>query len=167
MMARVLVATPLGSGGKGGIDRLMDEVSQQLVCIAPEYEAGFRETRGQGSILVSPLYLLRFLAILVFRRQLGRVDLVHVNLSSYGSAYRKLAVTLCCLALKVPYVIHLHGSDFRQFVASTSGVMRRLLQIQFQRASRVIVLGKVWSDFASNFAPGARVVILPNASRRR
>src|SRR5690606_24284214 len=76
------------------------------------WRAHFGTTRGHGSIWLSPFYLAAFLARLIGRKAIGRVDLVHINLSSDGSARRKAIVGKVAQCLGVPYVIHLHGSRF-------------------------------------------------------
>ncbi|MGZ3304304.1 MAG: hypothetical protein ACXU8U_00465, partial [Asticcacaulis sp.] len=59
---RVLIVTPLGLGGKGGIDRLMDELRVMLPRAADKgVEVRYIVSRGQGSILLSPLYVMNVL----------------------------------------------------------------------------------------------------------
>ena len=65
----VLVATPAGATGQGGIDRLMASLRSEL-----ERQSGlgidvqFVATRGTGSVLLSPLYTLAFIGRMVGRR---------------------------------------------------------------------------------------------------
>jgi glycosyltransferase involved in cell wall biosynthesis len=184
----VLVATPLGRGGRGGIDRLMDGLREALgpdrtsdgrlgpwrvrfgtpwrVRFGTPWRVRFGTTRGQGSIWLSPFYLAAFLGRLIGRTALGRVDLVHINLSSDGSARRKAIVGKVAQRLGVPYVIHLHGSRFRTFFDDASPQVQASAQTLIGGASRVIVLGQVWRDFIAARVPAARdrIVILPNAS---
>lgn len=165
--ANVLIATPLGRGGRGGIDRLMDALRGELRDGAiGDCQVRLGATRGMRSIFLSPIYLAAFLARLTLLRLTGRADVLHINLSSAGSAQRKMIVGRFAHRLGVPYVIHLHGSRFRSYFdtanAATQGAVRRL----FSQAERVIVLGRVWRDFVADRVPEARekVVILPNAS---
>src|SRR5690606_37514575 len=82
----VLVATPLGKGGKGGIDRIMDNLRAELQRLAPKDVAvRFGTTRGQGHILFSALFMILFIARMAWLRVINCCDVLHINLASYGS----------------------------------------------------------------------------------
>lgn len=163
----VLVATPLGRGGKGGIDRLMDAVRDYVNAgHAGACDVSFGVTRGPGALWASPFYLGTFLIRLAILRVLNRPDLLHINLSSDGSTRRKVLVGKAAHALGVPYVVHLHGSRFRTFFDNASPSLKANARQLLARARRVIVLGRVWQDFIAERVPEARdrIVILPNAT---
>ena len=110
----VLVATP--GTDQGGIDRVMASLKGQLERDAvARYEVDFVATRGPRHIALSPFYLGAFLARMALLRAAGKLDVVHINLASIGSTYRKLIIARWCRALGVPYVIHLHGADYREY----------------------------------------------------
>src|SRR5690349_19297768 len=79
---RVVIFTPLGRGGQGGVDRMMDGLRDalQLERFAT-IKAHFITTRGPGSILLSPVFLAHAVIRLLLLRVCGRVDVVHINLS--------------------------------------------------------------------------------------
>lgn len=164
----VLVATPLGRGGRGGIDRLMDAIRDEAGDgkIGP-CEVRFGATRGQRSIWLSPFYLAGFLSRMAWLGARGKLDVLHINLSSHGSARRKAIVARWARWLKVPYVVHLHGSRFQSFFdAADPGTQAAVRQL-FSQAARVIVLGSVWRAFVADRMPDAssRVTVLANASQ--
>ena len=165
---RVMIVTPLGFGGRGGIDRLMDELRPLLV---QEETAGicvrFLVSRGRGSILFSPFYLARTLLNIAYESLFRKVDMVHINLSQDGSAYRKLMVAWLCRRLGLPYVLHLHGSHFHSFWNRAGGRLSRALATMFRHSAMTIVLGTVWRDFITAKVPAlsSRIVILPTATR--
>ncbi len=164
-----MVACPLGPGGMGGIDRIMDEVRDELrLSPVDDIAVTFLSTRGQGSIWISPLVLSSFLTRMIIARLSGRLDVVHINLSCRGSTYRKLVVAFVARRLGVATVIHLHGSQYRQFWFSAGLVLTSAITRMFSGASRVVVLGKVWHRFVADKVPGIadRTVILPNATPR-
>lgn len=162
-MIRVLVTTPLGRGGNGGIDRLMDLLRDEITCCPPaEMEVRFAETRGAGSILLAPLVLVRFLACMA----LWRPHIVHVNLASRGSTYRKLRIAALARVLHIGTVIHLHGAQYREFWDKAPAGLSQAIARMFTNARRVVVLGEVWRDYVIHKAPGAKVVVLPNATSR-
>src|SRR3569623_2029298 len=152
----VLVATPAGATGQGGIERLMaSRRAERERQTGLGIDVRFVATRGTGSVLLSPLYTLGFLARMVAGRLNGRLDLVHVNVSSNGSTFRKLIIAAAARALGVPYVVHLHGAGYRDFWSDKRPVVSRLIRWMFEHAGRAIVLGRIWRDFVSSRAPGA------------
>lgn len=160
---RVLVVTPLGRGGMGGIDRMMDAVAGQLAAAPPpDMQVSFQTTRGQGHIAWSPLLVLRVVLAAAGRRP----DVVHINLSSHGSTVRKLAVSRALRLLGIPYVLHLHGSRFRGFWDKAGPRLSSEIRSMFAAAACVIVLGRAWSDYVGARVPetAPQITILPNAT---
>lgn len=164
---QVLVLTP-GVGGMGGISRLMDCVSEELEQRSDQ-ELSMHQisTRGDTKALRPFVYLLAVLRV-VFACASGRCDLLHVNLASYGSTYRKLVMLNIAAAMRVPYVIHLHGGEYASFWPSRSPRMKRWIDNRFREAQRVIVLGSVWRDLVTEHVPEARerITVLANAAKR-
>ena len=123
--------------------------------------------RGDRHIAFAPLYFAGALLRLIWMWMWGRADVLHVNLSSHGSTVRK--VVLCRLArlLSVPYVVHLHGSRYRQFYHQLGPFGVKEVQAMFLGAARVVVLGDVWRSFIAGLMPQVerRIDILPNATR--
>lgn len=162
----VLIATPAGIHGRGGIDRIMATLGEALDRgHGANTQVFFQASRG-GSLALSPFYLLAFLIRMTVMRLGGRLDVVHINLSSRGSTYRKLIIAQWARWLGVPYVLHLHGASYQTFWTEEPSLLNRLIQRMFERAGQVIVLGTVWRDFIAQRAPAAapRIVIIPNAT---
>lgn len=164
---RVLVATPLGRGGMGGIDRIMDEVDNRLrAAPKPDLDVRFITTRGQGHIGLSPFLVARFIARLAGRLTGKGPDVLHINLSSQGSTLRKIAIARAARAFRIPYVIHLHGSGFRPYWDRASPGLSRQIHAMFAHAARTLVLGQVWQDYIGGKVPeiADRLTVLPNAT---
>jgi hypothetical protein len=63
----VVIATPLGKGGEGGIDRMMDGVrGSALAERQKNFHLSFGATRGRSSIWISPFYLASFILRVVW-----------------------------------------------------------------------------------------------------
>ncbi|MDQ7248771.1 glycosyltransferase family 4 protein [Dongia sedimenti] len=165
----VLVLTPLGVGGMGGIDRLMDEIRRRWAASAPDLDVKFLTTRGPGHILFSPFYCTAAALALVWHRLSRGRCLCHVNLASQGSTLRKLFLTGLATRLGHATVIHLHGAMFHDYYRGVGAFQRRQIHRMFGEAARVIVLGSVWRDFVADtfHLPDARILVLPNASAAR
>jgi len=168
---RVLIANPVGGkkGIKGGIARLMDELRQELeINPLPYIAARFEVTRGKHHILISPLCFCSFICRFLCLRASNKVDLLHINLASHGSTWRKAIIAHMARILGIPYIIHLHGGGYRDFWQCASTPQKRIIRALFLGATRIIVLGRVWRDFIVDIMPetSERVIILHNATRR-
>lgn len=161
----VLVATPAGAAGQGGIDRMMAALAAELERRPRNVVARFAPTRGKGPLWLSGFHLLRFGARMAGARMRGSIDLVHINLASHGSTYRKIAVAAWARALRIPYVVHLHGAEYRSFWSGGDSALDRAIRRLFGRAGRIVVLGTPWRAFIAERVPDARdrIVIVANA----
>ncbi|HEV2518031.1 MAG TPA: glycosyltransferase family 4 protein [Devosia sp.] len=165
----VLVATPAGGTGQGGIDRVMGALKAELARSGnAAVNASFAATRGTGHIALAPFYLAGFMLKMLGLRLRGRLDLVHLNVASSGSTYRKLQIARLARLLGIPYVLHLHGAEYREFWKDDESRLSRSIKQMFEGAAATMVLGQVWRDFVAARAPGAaeRIVIVPNATAR-
>ncbi|WP_377827470.1 glycosyltransferase family 4 protein [Bradyrhizobium lupini] len=164
---RLIVATPYGRHGRGGIDRLTDLI---IDTIDQRGDFGVKAerlvTRGQKS---------KFWGVVVFARALiqfcvaagrGKVDLIHFQLAWRGSAYRKLIIAAIARHFRVPYVVHLHAGQFDQFWESSGTYLRRSLNRLFVDSAAIIVLGDYGARVILDRLPSLRdkITILPNAS---
>ena len=163
----VMVATPSATTGQGGIDRVMATLKTQIEREGrTDLAVRFLPTRGSGSVLLSPFYTAAFCFRMLAARLAGRVDVVHINLSSFGSTYRKLIIAQWARILSTPYVLHLHGTEYQSFWKDR-GVTSLCIRHMFENADRVLVLGRIWRDFIALRAPGSagRITIVPNATQ--
>ena len=162
----VAVVTPLGEGGQGGIDRLMDELRLYIYQNAvSDIKVSFLVSRGQGSLFLSPFLVLKILAGLLFKSASSKPDLLHINLSSHGSTLRKIIIARTARFLNIPYIIHLHGSGFREYWDNAAPFLSKRIQSMFLNARQTLVLGTVWQKYIAFKVPKAvaRITILPNA----
>src|SRR5579862_3661661 len=133
----VLVATPAAATGRGGIDRVMAGLKSEFAVGGVEdITVEFRATRGSGHIAFAGFYLVSFLLRMVVLRALGRLDLVHINLSTAGSTLRKLQIARLCRWLGVPYLIHLHGGAYPTYWKNDGSRRSRAILAMFNGAAR-------------------------------
>lgn len=166
---KVMVATPAGASGQGGIARHMEAVRSELERQnRRDVHAVFVVTRGDGHIVLAPFYLMGFCLRMIGARLMGKLDVVHLNVSSNGSTYRKLIVAALARLLGVAYVVHLHGGSYPAFWDQKRKTRSTLIRTMFSRAARILVLGCIWADFVGAKVPDAagRIVVLPNATAR-
>lgn len=163
----VLVATPSGVSGQGGIDRIMGALKQEFERqeIA-DIDVRFLPSRGPGHVGVSIFYMFGFCMRMLAARLARRADVVHINISVSGSTYRKIVIAACARLLSIPYVLHLHGAEYQTFWKDGRSFMSRRIKALFGHAGRVIVLGGLWRDFVASrlSGDGGNIVIVPNAT---
>lgn len=167
-VVRVLVATPVGVTGQGGIDRIMASLKHELARQSrSDVEVRFLPTRGTGHVALSPMNVFAFCFSMLAARLRGEIDVVHINLASYGSTYRKLAIAAHARMLGIPYVLHLHGAEYMSFWSDEDTFLNRRIRKMFRQASRIIVLGRAWQNFVARKVPEAegRLAIVPNATK--
>ena len=95
----------------------------------------------------------------------GRVSLVHAHISTRGSFWRKCLFAIIARRFRVPFVGHLHGSDFHVFFAEQPAWLQTVMKSQLERMTTVLVLGEKWRQFVISVAPGAHVQIMRNCVR--
>ncbi|MEY9133084.1 glycosyltransferase involved in cell wall biosynthesis [Bradyrhizobium diazoefficiens] len=163
----LVVATPLGAHGRGGIDRLTDLIIDE---IDQRGELGVKAarlvTRGQKNICWGMVVFARALVQFGVAAGRGKIDLIHIQLAWRGSAYRKLIIAAVARSLGIPYVVHLHAGQFDQFWASCGTYLRRRINQLFAESAAIIVLGGYGARVILDRLPTLRdkITILPNAS---
>jgi glycosyltransferase involved in cell wall biosynthesis len=126
----------------------------------------FVVSRGTN-IYMSPVVLAWAVLRIIYLRAWQRIDVIHINVSTNASVYRKFVVARVASALRIPYVIHLHSGLFDRFWEACNGFTRRRIEKLFTEAKVVIVLGRVWSDLVVTNLPELtdRTVIMPNSTK--
>lgn len=92
----------------------------------------------------------------------GRIALLHCHVSMGGSFWRKSVLATLGRCFGIPVILHLHGSETKQFYNSLPAFGKRLVSQQLNNASVVLVLSESWRSFVLEVAPKANVVVLPN-----
>ena len=165
----VVVVTPLGEGGQGEIDRMMDAIRREF-REHPRVNVDLQFVISRGAnIYLSPVVLAWALFRIIWIRAWHGIDVLHINLAANASAYRKFAVASVASALRIPYIIHLHSGEFGSFWDSCNGLTRRQIETLFTRAKFVVVLGQVWSELVISKLPelAGRIIIMPNSTKKQ
>jgi glycosyltransferase involved in cell wall biosynthesis len=89
---------------------------------------------------------------------------VHVHAASRASFMRKSVVLLIARLAGCKTIFHLHGGGFREYSTREAGPLtRRWIRHTLERSSVVITLSEGWAGFVHEFAPAARVAVVPNS----
>lgn len=164
---RVIVATPFGPHGQGGIDRLTDLVIDSIDQRGDlEVKAVRLVTRGQKSIFWALVVFAQAVVQFCVAAIRGEVDLIHIQLAWRGSAYRKLIIAALARYFGVPYIVHLHAGQFDGFWTTCGAYLRRSINRLFLDSAAIIVLGDYGARVILDRLPALqdKITILPNAS---
>ncbi|MGE3645526.1 MAG: glycosyltransferase family 4 protein [Beijerinckiaceae bacterium] len=138
---RVLVVTPVGLEGRGGIDRLNRYMVNYLRGSEDGKRLDFVASRGEAR---DPFWAFHFagaLARFAAKAATGRYGLAHIHVSTNGSSYRKCAFGWIARRFGIPYVVHYHG-DFHHVMVAKLPLWARALSNLARGAETAVVLGQ-------------------------
>ncbi|MBR1213947.1 glycosyltransferase family 4 protein [Bradyrhizobium sp. JYMT SZCCT0180] len=160
---RVMVATPLGQYGRGGIDRLTDLIVE-TINRREDLGVEVRRLVTRGEKRWWPVVFARALIEVGVATRRRDVDLLHIQLAWGGSLYRKLMIAALARYFRVPYVVHLHGGRF-DWAKAGRHLARRIEQF-FIDSAAIIVLGQCWASHILDRLPSVKdkITILPNTT---
>jgi glycosyltransferase involved in cell wall biosynthesis len=91
------------------------------------------------------------------------VAAVHAHTASRLSFWRKYCFFLLASAFGRPYLIHLHGGEFRTFFWKESGPMlRKLIRYLLDNSFAVIVLSERWKTELAKISSNNRIFVVKN-----
>lgn len=133
------------------------------------YAAGLAErvslvyigTMADGSKIRKLFWAVR--AYVKFCIRLSHCDIVHVNMASDVSYYRKSIFIRTAYHFHKKIIIHQHGGDFQTFYQrELSDKGRKRLEDVFAKADAVIVLTSFWENFFAQIVDKKKIVVIPN-----
>jgi glycosyltransferase involved in cell wall biosynthesis len=164
---RVMIATPLGLHGRGGIDRINDMIFE-AIAVRSELNISIDRlvTRGQRGLFAAQFIFAYALIRLWLAALRGEVDVLHIHLSDKGSSYRKTVLGAVARFLRIPYVVHLHGAVFNEFWSAASPRLSRAINLLFEQSEQIIVLGRYWAGVVGDRLPNVvhKISVIPNAT---
>ena len=103
-------------------------------------------------------------AYLRFLIKLPKYDIVHVNMASDSSYYRKSVFIRTAKTCRKKVVIHQHGGNFPEFYEKElSDRGRERVREILSMGDAFLVLGTAWLDFFGAMIGRERITVLPNA----
>ena len=162
---RVVIVCPGGRYFEGGISRAVGYLVDAWQGQNDAPEARIVDPRGPGSLVWSPLYLMRAAAQVMWLFVIGKADILHINVSVRASTARKSIIAFVASLVGAPYVVHIHSGLYDRFFSDLRGPFRAFTRRMFTRAQRVIVLGNQWRDFVRDEigVDPERIVVMHNA----
>lgn len=99
-----------------------------------------------------------------FLGQLPKYDIVHVNMASDSSYYRKSVFIRTAKIWRKKIVIHQHGGNFPEFYGEElSDTGRRRVRRVLSMGDAFLVLGTAWKEFFGTIIGEDRITVLPDA----
>lgn len=103
-------------------------------------------------------------AYLLFLKKLKTYDIVHVNMASDASYYRKSFFIRTAKHCHKKIVIHQHGGNFTEFYEKElSDRGRKSVKKVLSMGDAFLVLGTVWKDFFGTIIGRDKIMVLPDA----
>ncbi|MDR3538260.1 MAG: glycosyltransferase family 4 protein [Acetobacteraceae bacterium] len=140
---QVFLTCPYGQVG-GGMGSIMQYLADMGTDPSGRFEFARLESRGGGSIVLSPVHLAFAVLRIFVGAARGRLAVVHLNLAERGSVYRKGVLLYAARLAGVKVLLHLHAAQIIAFHQSLPRPGRALLRGMFRSADHVVVLGELW-----------------------
>jgi glycosyltransferase involved in cell wall biosynthesis len=135
-----------GLNGNGGISSVVSTYKQ--AGMFDRLEMSYLPTNSGGTVPNKLRTVLgsffKFTALAIKKDAL----LLHVHAASRNSFYRKSLFILTAITIGVPYILHLHGGEFKVFYTKECGPLKRkFVSFIFARSAHVIALSDGWKQW--------------------
>lgn len=146
---------------KGGMNSVIDQLMDH--DWGEHFRFSYLATHITGNPIKKTLFFMNAYKKLKKLIKKNTFDVIHIHMSYKGSFYRKYYVTKLCKKNNKKVIIHLHGSEFKDFYNSGNEKRKKQIRELFTIADASIVLGEDWKKFISGIAPKANVIVINNA----
>lgn len=103
-------------------------------------------------------------SLLKFVKEVRHYDIVHINMASDVSLYRKIPFIYLTQVFKKKLVIHQHGGNFQEFFYSQCGERRRkFIKKTLEKADVFLVVAAYLGDIFKEIISEEKVLVLSNA----
>lgn len=103
-------------------------------------------------------------ALLRFLRVVRHFEIVHINMASDVSLYRKIPFIYITKLFRKKLVIHQHGGNFQEFYYSQCGEgKRKFIKKTLEKADVFLVVAEYLSEIFKEIISENKVMVLPNA----
>ncbi|KON70201.1 glycosyl transferase [Peribacillus butanolivorans] len=89
-------------------------------------------------------------------------DVAHIHMSYRGSYVRKRYIIHLLNSKNIPIVLHMHGSQFKDFYNESSNGQQKQIKDTLNKVSLILALGEQWKEYYQSISK-TKVVSLDNA----
>jgi glycosyltransferase involved in cell wall biosynthesis len=160
-----LISVGPASRPTGGIARYVNE---QERILSDNYQVTVHDysfPRGTGVVTSFPISGIKK-SIYQFLKFLLRDEpnVLHVHCGTGISFYRSSAYIIYgVIKWDCKVVLHIHGSDFDDFLENSSTIKEKYLRFVFECTDEIITLSEKWKNLVSEYCPPDTISVLPNA----
>ncbi|MEP0357618.1 glycosyltransferase family 4 protein [Paraglaciecola sp.] len=149
----------LGTIQKGGIDSVIQGyVDNDLFSNKQHTRIGTHAGAGK----FNDVYLFISAIIKLINLCFKNTDvLIHCHMSYKGSFFRKLIFVLIAKVFNHKTIVHLHGSEFKDYYSNSSPSKKKLIVWLINHVDEFVVLSESWQDFINNIS-GRKVAVINN-----
>lgn len=146
---------------KGGMNSVIDQLMDH--DWGDDFQFAYLATHVTGSLVKKTLFFSNAYRKLKNLIKQNAFDIIHIHMSYKGSFYRKYYVTKLSKKYSKKVIIHLHGSEFKDFYNCGDSKRKKQIRELFSIADASIVLGEDWKNFILSIVPKANVIVINNA----
>ncbi|MEM9254986.1 MAG: glycosyltransferase family 4 protein [Pseudomonadota bacterium] len=156
-MTKPMVVT-LSTQAKGGITTVVQTYID--VGLYNRYDHRWIQTHDDFS--APRKTWLFFRSILLLLPLLPKKPILHLHVASHASFVRKYCYLKLGKLFGCKVILHLHGSEFREFYAQASRAVKKCVEATFDLSDRVVVLSESWKQVVEDISTNRRVVVINN-----
>lgn len=146
--ATVVIVGPGGLENGGGIGRQMGYFLAVQESLRRDVVYRVVDTRGPWFLGASPfhtflsVFYLAYSALQILQIRLrGGACIAHINITGRGSTVRKIILVTIARVVALPYLLHVHDSNYAGEYNRRGTPMQWLIRRMFRGAAKVVVLG--------------------------
>lgn len=147
---RVLILGP-GPKSPGGMWSMVDTALHSP--LRDRYDMARISTHREGPAALRVAVAARAGALLLARLIARRPDLLWIHMSARGSVQRKALLMAIARPIRVPVIVHSHGSQFGDYYRDTTKPRRAVVRWVLRNADLVIALGPSWDARIQEMTP--------------
>lgn len=146
----------------GGITRVVKNYIQADLSKLVDLE--YFPTYYGSNHFVNILYFIIQYLTLYFKLNVlnQKFDVAHIHMSYRGSFTRKRYIIQLLERKNIPILLHMHGSQFKDFYNESSDKRKHLIKNTLNKVSIVLALGEQWKEYYESICD-TKVVSLDNA----
>lgn len=147
---------------KGGITRVVKNYLKAGLTEKVDFE--YLPTYYGSNNFINIIYYFKQYILLTLKLYIlnKNYDIAHIHMSYKGSFIRKKYIIDLLTKRKIPIIIHMHGSRFRNYYMESSFKQKKKIEKTLNKARIILALGQQWKDFYSSITQ-TRVISFENA----
>lgn len=145
---------------KGGVAAVLNNLMESSV-LGGRFELRELATVREGGAFDKVLFMGRQLRLL--RKDYDSSWVCHIHICSGTSCWRKLVFLKIAQSVGMRTILHLHGAEFKDFVATLPKLGRKAVRAAFASADVVVALSESWKRYLQEEFSLANVRVINNS----